>query len=124
VCVCVCVCVYDGDIENIYGTWTAMPCISLVGIYVISVSLYIIYIYQSTNLHAMYIIYQYTVDIDTIVCMSFFFFLFRAAPVTYGSSQARGQIRVAAIDLHHSHSNAGSELCLQPAPQLMATPDP
>ena len=26
--------------------------------------------------------------------------------------------------LHHSHSNAGSELRLQPLPQLMAMPDP
>ena len=25
---------------------------------------------------------------------------------------------------NHSHSNAGSELCLRPTPQLMATPDP
>ena len=72
---CVCVCVYDADKENIYGTWMAMPYISLVGIYVISVSLYVIYIYQSTNLHAMYVIYQYTVDIDTI-CMHIFFFFF------------------------------------------------
>ena len=26
--------------------------------------------------------------------------------------------------LHHSHSNAGSELCLGLRPQLMATPEP
>ena len=32
--------------------------------------------------------------------------LFRAAPEAYGSSEARGQIRVAAAGLHHSHSNA------------------
>ena len=36
------------------------------------------------------------------------FFFFRAAPVAYGSSQARGQIRVVAAGLHQSHSNAGS----------------
>ena len=50
----------------------------------------------------------------TQVCLScevaslfflFFFFLFRAAPMAYGSSQARGQIRVAAADLCHSHSH-------------------
>uniref|UniRef100_A0A8D2BNR0 Heparan-alpha-glucosaminide N-acetyltransferase n=1 Tax=Sus scrofa TaxID=9823 RepID=A0A8D2BNR0_PIG len=35
--------------------------------------------------------------------------LFRATPATYGSSQARGQIRAAAAGLHHSHSNTGSE---------------
>ena len=51
-------------------------------------------------------------------------FLFRATPVAYGSSQARGRIRAAVAGLHHSHSNAGSKLSLQPTPQLLATPDP
>ena len=40
-----------------------------------------------------------------------FFFAFclsRAAPVVYGGSQARGQIRAIAAGLHHSDSNAGS----------------
>ena len=50
--------------------------------------------------------------------------LFSAAPVAYGSSQARGQIRAIAAGLHHSHGNVGSEPCLQPTPQLMAMPDP
>ena len=57
----------------------------------------------------------------------FFFFLFclfRTAPVAYGGSQARGQIRAIATGLHRSYSNAGSELHLRPTPQLMATPDP
>ena len=44
----------------------------------------------------------------------FFFFLvflsFRAVPVAYGGSQARGPIGVVAANLHDSHSNAGSEL--------------
>ena len=43
--------------------------------------------------------------------MPFFFLLlllFRAVPVAYGSSQARGQIRATAACLHHSHSHAGS----------------
>ena len=40
---------------------------------------------------------------------SFFFFLFRAAPVPYRSSRARGQIGAAAAGLLHSHSDAGSE---------------
>ena len=35
----------------------------------------------------------------------FFFFFFRSAPMTYGCSQAMGQMRAAAADLHHSHSN-------------------
>ena len=35
---------------------------------------------------------------------------FRAAPTAYGSSQARGPIGAVAAGLHHSRSNAGSEL--------------
>ena len=46
------------------------------------------------------------------VCL---FCLFRAT---------RSQIGAAAAGLYHSHSNGGSELCLRPTPQLMATSDP
>ena len=46
--------------------------------------------------------------------MSLFLCLFRAAPAVYGSSQARDRIGAAAADLHHSHSNAGSEKHLWP----------
>ena len=53
----------------------------------------------------------------------FFFSLFRATPEAYGSSQARGQIGASAGGLHHSHNNTGSELRLQPTPQLRATLD-
>ena len=49
---------------------------------------------------------------------------FRASCATYGRSQARGRTGAAAAGLHHSHSNARSELCLAPTSQLMATPDP
>ena len=38
--------------------------------------------------------------------------LLRAAPMAYGSSQAKGQIRAAAAGLHYSHSNSKSECCL------------
>ena len=38
----------------------------------------------------------------------FFFCLFRATPVTYGGSQARGLIGAVAGGLHQSHSNTGS----------------
>ena len=48
----------------------------------------------------------------------------RAAPMARGGSQTRGLIGAVAASLHHSHSNARSEPCLQPTPQLMATPDP
>ena len=53
-----------------------------------------------------------------------YFLLFRAAPVAYGGSQARGPIGAVATGLHHSHSNVGSEPRLRPTPQLTATPDP
>ena len=53
-----------------------------------------------------------------------FFFFFWATLEAYGSSQARSQIGAAAAGLHHSHSHKGSELRLQPTPQLMATSDP
>ena len=36
----------------------------------------------------------------------FFFCLFRAAPMTYGGSQARDQIGAVVAGLHHSHRNA------------------
>ena len=42
-----------------------------------------------------------------------FFVFFRAIPTAYGSSQARSRIRAVAAGLHHSHSNARSELCLR-----------
>ena len=37
---------------------------------------------------------------------------FRATPLVYGDSEARGLIRAVAAGLHHSHSNARSEPCL------------
>ena len=39
----------------------------------------------------------------------FFLFLFRTAPVAYGISQGRDQIRAVAAGLHHSHSNTRSD---------------
>ena len=58
-------------------------------------------------------------------CLSlslFFFCHFRTISMTYGSSQAKGWI--GAVAASYSHSNARSELCLWPTPQLMAMPDP
>ena len=64
---------------------------------------------------------NYTVNL----CIYLFIFcLFRAASEAYGGSQASGRIRTTAAGPHHSHSNAGSEPCLPPTPQLMAAPDP
>ena len=50
--------------------------------------------------------------------------LFRAAPVAYKDSQARGRMGAVAASLRHSHSNARSELSLRPTPHPMARPDP
>ena len=52
-----------------------------------------------------------SVCVCVCVCV---FCLFRAMPVAYGSSWARGWIRATAASLHHSHSNARSKLHLQP----------
>ena len=52
------------------------------------------------------------------------FCLFRPESTAYGGSQARGPIGAVASSLHHSHSNSGSELRLQPTPQLTAMLDP
>ena len=55
----------------------------------------------------------------------FYFYLFiyfclfvfpRTAPVAHGGSQVRGPIGAIAVGGHHSHSNARSELRLQPIP--------
>ena len=54
--------------------------------------------------------------------MIFFFFLpFRATPSAYGSSRLEVDA-IAAAGLYYS--NSGSELRLQPTPQLTITPDP
>ena len=45
-----------------------------------------------------------------VLFLLFLFFLFRAAPVEYGNSWARGRTRVAAAHLCHSQSNARPKL--------------
>ena len=72
------------------------------------------------------------IKVWTLLCRKVFlvgggrclFSLFRAIPVAYGSSQTRGQTGAVVASLHHSHSNAGSEMHLRPIAQLMAMPDP
>ena len=59
-----------------------------------------------------------------VQCEVIFFSFFMATPAAYGSSQARGQIRAAAVGLHHSHSNMGSEPLLWPTPKFMAMQGP
>ena len=45
-------------------------------------------------------------------CRCVFLCVFTATPTANGGSQARGGIGAVAARLHHSHSNARSELCL------------
>ena len=54
----------------------------------------------------------------------FFFGLFRAVPMGYASSHARGRIGAAATGLHHSHGHTRSKPRIPPALQLVAMPDP
>ena len=53
----------------------------------------------------------------------FIYLLFSTTPVAYGGSQAKGQIRAAAVSLYHSHNNTRSELHLPPTGQLKAILD-
>ena len=53
----------------------------------------------------------------------YIFCFFRAAPVAYGGSQARGLIEATAAGLRHLN-NLGSEPRLGPTPQLIAMLDP
>ena len=58
--------------------------------------------------------------LDSVHSRCFFFLSFSG----HTRSQARGQIGAAAGSRRHNHSHTGSELHLQPTPQLAATPDP
>ena len=74
-----------------------------------------------TFLKGSYIVcYFLLVDPYEIAFNAFFFFglfcLFRAIPVAYGGSQARGLIEAVAASLFKSHSNARSEPSLRPTP--------
>jgi len=56
--------------------------------------------------------------IKILVIIFFIYLFFRATPTADIVSKAKGQIGAVAAGLCHSHSNAGSEPCLQPTPQL------
>ena len=65
--------------------------------------------------------------IPTFYDFEVFFFsfgLFKATPMAYGDSQARGQIRAVVAGLHHSHSNSGSKPHLWLTPLITAMLDP
>ena len=55
---------------------------------------------------------------------SFFFFLFRAAPLANGCSQAKGQIGATAAGCSHSHNNAASQCNLHHSSQQYWIPKP
>ena len=72
---------------------------------------------------------NHTVYLKLIQCYmsiipQFLFLFFRTTPAANGASKARGPIGAIAASLRHSHTNVGSEPCLQSTPQLMAMPDP
>ena len=71
------------------------------------------------NLKALYLYLPFYVWISAYF---FFFFFCWAAPVAYGSSQAKGPTRAVANSLRHS--NVESKSHLWPTPQLTAMPDP
>ena len=73
----------------------------------------------------LFFIFIFYLFIYFIIIIIFFFLVFsRAVPTAYGDSQTRGLIRAVVTGLCQSHSNSGSELHLQPTPQLTAMPDP
>ena len=57
-------------------------------------------------------VYKYLSIYLSIYIYIYFFLSFRAAPIAYGSFQARGPIGAAAAGIHHGHSSGGSELHL------------
>ena len=66
-------------------------------------------------------------SIATDFCVLFFLsfvLFFRATLAACGGSKARGLIGAVAACLCQSHSNARSEQCLRPTPQLTAMLDP
>ena len=81
----------------------------------------VLFIFNSMNF-SLFIVVQ--PSLQRRFFFGFFFCLFRVPPMAYGGFQARGLIGAVAACLCHSHSNARSELCLQPTPQLMARLDP
>ena len=67
---------------------------------------------------------SYIYLLEFIYFLFFVFLSFRATPAACGGSQARGRSGAVVTGLCQSHSNARSEPCLQPTPQLTAMSDP
>ena len=66
---------------------------------------------------------HYTFFIYFFLIFFVFCLFFRATPASYGGSQAKGRIGAVATGVYHNHSNAESEACIRPTPQLMTMPD-
>jgi len=89
---------------------------------------------ENTIFKSVYILYDWVILLyrrnwykivnQLTLIKKIFFLLFRAVPAAHGGSQARGQIRATAANLHHSYSNTVSEPPLRTTPQLIAMPDP
>ena len=78
---------------------------------------YIVYHFLKNSGHYFLFNIRFIVlnNLSRIICLTsmdnfffffFFFCLFRAIPMAYGGSQARGRIEAIMASLHHSHSNA------------------
>ena len=65
----------------------------------------------------------YLMHLSLKSCLFFFSVISWAAPAAYGGSQGRGPNGAVVSGLCQSHSNARSELRLQPTPQITAMPD-
>ena len=74
--------------------------------------------------HSYFILFLFYFILFYFIFGGVAFCLFRATPIAYGGSQARGPVRAVAAILCQDHSNLGSKPCMQPTPQLMASPDP
>ena len=82
-----------------------------------------LYILDINSLLDIWFVNIFTLSIGCLFILLIIFFSFYGqTPIAYVSSQARGWIKATAAS--YSRSNAGSKLCLQPTPRLMAMPDP
>ena len=121
---------FSNMLQRFHGGFMAGTISTTVAKSTININIYIYYMYLLwlfllsffSDMQVGVIPFNYEEKI--IKANKFFFCLFRATPMAYGGSQARGRIRATAAKLQHSHSNTNtiSELHLRPTPQLIAMP--
>ena len=118
------------EIKDNTNRWKAIPCSWIRRTNIVKMTVLPMVMQCNPNLTTKDILHRARTEYSKIVffvvfCLFFCLFAFpRAAPAAYGGSQTRGPIGAAAAGLRQSHSNAGSEPCLQPTPQPTATPSP